>query len=142
MISSHPKMMTGLLVYSSLMRLNTWGANGLVSRDSSLTAYRYMFDPMGNVVNRPGISGADTGYDAYGTVYGSPSAPYGYGGQWGYYTDYDTADKLILCTFRYYDPAIGRWLTRDPIGYEGGVNLYGYVEGNPVNWIIELSERS
>ncbi|MEN6613796.1 MAG: RHS repeat-associated core domain-containing protein [Armatimonadota bacterium] len=26
-------------------------------------------------------------------------------------------------------------MTRDPIGYEGGMNLYGYVENNPVNAI-------
>ena len=35
-----------------------------------------------------------------------------------------------------YDPALGRWTTRDPIGFAGGdVNLYGYVGGNPVNYI-------
>jgi RHS repeat-associated protein len=39
----------------------------------------------------------------------------------------------VLCGHRYYDPATGRWLTRDPIGYNGGVNLYGYVGGDPVN---------
>jgi len=33
---------------------------------------------------------------------------------------------------RYYDPGTGRWLTRDPIGTAGGVNLYGYCENNPV----------
>jgi len=34
---------------------------------------------------------------------------------------------------RYYDPGTGRFLTRDPIGYGGGMNLYGYADGNPVN---------
>jgi RHS repeat-associated protein len=59
--------------------------------------------------------------------------PYGYSGQWGYYTDAETTTGLVLCGHRYYDPATGRWLTRDPIGYNGGINLYGYVGGDPVN---------
>ena len=29
-------------------------------------------------------------------------------------------------------PILGRWLTRDPIGYRGGINLYGYVNSSPV----------
>ena len=57
--------------------------------------------------------------------------PFGFGGQAGYYTDTETG--LILCTHRYYDPANGRWLTRDPIGYAGGVNLYGYCGNDPGN---------
>jgi murein DD-endopeptidase MepM/ murein hydrolase activator NlpD len=37
---------------------------------------------------------------------------------------------------RWYDPETGRFLTKDPEGYEGGdVNLYAYVGNNPVNWI-------
>ena len=39
----------------------------------------------------------------------------------------------MLCTNRYYDPQQGRFLTRDLIGYAGGVNLYGYTANNPVN---------
>jgi hypothetical protein len=35
---------------------------------------------------------------------------------------------------RYYGPEIGRYLTADPIGLDGGVNLYAYVN-NPVNWV-------
>ena len=53
-----------------------------------------------------------------------------YGAQWGYYTDGETS--LILCGHRYYDPARGRWLNRDPIGYAGGVDLYGYCGNGPV----------
>lgn len=37
---------------------------------------------------------------------------------------------------RYYDPEVGRFLSEDPIGFEGGdVNLYNYTSGNPVNWV-------
>lgn len=35
--------------------------------------------------------------------------------------------------YRYYSPALGRWLSRDPIGEEGGDNLYGYVENDPAS---------
>ena len=58
------------------------------------------------------------------------SNPIGFGGQYGYYTDLETG--LVLMTNRYYDPGTGRFLTRDPIGYGGGINLYGFVGNNPV----------
>ncbi|RYG02100.1 MAG: RHS repeat-associated core domain-containing protein, partial [Chitinophagaceae bacterium] len=52
----------------------------------------------------------------------------------GYYTDNETG--YIYCTFRYYDPSVGRWLSRDPIGLDGGQqNLYAYCGGDPVNEI-------
>jgi RHS repeat-associated protein len=35
--------------------------------------------------------------------------------------------------YRYYDPVTGRWPSRDPIGEEGGVNLYAFVGNNGVN---------
>jgi RHS repeat-associated protein len=39
---------------------------------------------------------------------------------------------------RMYDPALGRFLQTDPIGYVGGVNLYAYVRGDPVNFVDPL----
>jgi uncharacterized protein RhaS with RHS repeats len=33
---------------------------------------------------------------------------------------------------RYYDPVRGRFLTRDPIGYAGGIHLYAFANNNPV----------
>jgi hypothetical protein len=37
-----------------------------------------------------------------------------------------------------YDPSTGRWLQRDPIGEAGGLNLYGFVDNNPVNFVDPL----
>jgi DNA/RNA non-specific endonuclease len=36
--------------------------------------------------------------------------------------------------FRYYNPSTGRWLSRDPLGERGGVNVYGMVGNNAVNF--------
>ncbi len=48
---------------------------------------------------------------------------------------YDQETGLHYNWHRYYDPDTGRYITADPIGLDGGINLYGYVGGNPVNWV-------
>lgn len=40
---------------------------------------------------------------------------------------------LYLTLNRAYDPYSGRWLSRDPVGEHGGINLYAYVSDDPVN---------
>jgi len=56
--------------------------------------------------------------------------PIGFGGQQGYYRD---CCGLYLLGHRYYDASAGRFVNRDPIGYQGGINLYGFAGNNPVN---------
>ena len=41
--------------------------------------------------------------------------------------------EIVLTLFRAYDPLLGRWLSADPIGEEGGLNLYGYALNDPIN---------
>ncbi len=45
---------------------------------------------------------------------------------------YDAETQNYYVRNRYYLPTLGRWLTRDPIGYQGGINLYEYVQSSPV----------
>ncbi len=121
----------------TIQAVNTFGANGLVSRStpSGGTTF-YAFDERGNVSQRVGGNGALLStdlYDAFGNKRAGPADVFGFGGQAGYYTDAETG--LILCTNRHYDPQQGRFLTRDPIGYDGGINLYSYTRNNPINWM-------
>ncbi|PWJ72508.1 UNVERIFIED_ORG: RHS repeat-associated protein, partial [Pantoea agglomerans] len=53
----------------------------------------------------------------------------------GQYFDAETG--LHYNRFRYYDPDAGRFVSQDPIGLAGGVNLYQYAP-NPLSWIDPL----
>jgi len=114
-----------------------FGANGLVSRNTPASGtVWYAFDERGNVAQRVGGNGALLStdlYDAFGKKRSGAADVFGFGGQAGYYTDVETG--LILCTNRHYDPQQGRFLTRDPLGYGGGINLYSYTANNPINWM-------
>ena len=126
----------GLVVSAS----TTWGPNGLADRYTNATGTKvyYQCDPLGNVIQRLDINNnviSTSSYDSYGNtnITAMGGDPFGYKGKFGYYTDVETG--LILCLHRYYDPATGRWLTRDPIGYAGGLNLYAYCGNAPVGGV-------
>ena len=51
---------------------------------------------------------------------------------------YHEKSTLHLTLYRAYDADTGRWISRDPIAEAGGINLYGYVSNNPVNWVDPL----
>jgi RHS repeat-associated protein len=128
---------------NTLSTINVWGANGLLGRQRGTNTGTpidcYVWDDRGNiaqVLNPNGSVAVNFNVTAWGDVTRdqSWSGPYfGLGGQWGNYLDVETG--LTLCGQRYYDASAGRWLTRDPISYAGGLNVYGYVGNNPVNFV-------
>jgi len=48
----------------------------------------------------------------------------------------ENLDLVSCARFCPYDPVVGRWTSKDPIGFAGGdTNLYGYVTSDPVNFV-------
>jgi RHS repeat-associated protein len=122
---------------------NTWGAPGLVSERlvSQNKSLWYAFGPQGETRQLTDSVGNIVDTYIY-TAYGAPVAstgtdynPHRFGGQFGYYTDPYASQDVILCGARWYDASLGRWMSRDPIGYAGGANLYEYCTSDPVNQI-------
>lgn len=73
-------------------------------------------------------------YDAFGNVTSGgvtgDANPFGYA---GYFVH--ARSGLAMTPNRFYAPRLGRWLSRDPIGEAGGLNLYAYVGNDPMNAI-------
>jgi len=46
----------------------------------------------------------------------------------------DTVSGYYLYKYRHYDPALGRWPSRDPIGENGGINLYAFLGNDALNY--------
>ena len=58
----------------------------------------------------------------------------GYGNKAFTGREWDPETGLHYYRARYYDPKSGRFLSEDPIGFQGGINFYAYVDNNPVNF--------
>ncbi len=48
--------------------------------------------------------------------------------------EYDSETGLYYMRARYYDPTVGRFISEDPIGLEGGINPYAYAANNPLSY--------
>ncbi|MBY4598831.1 hypothetical protein K3217_25285 [bacterium BD-1] len=90
-----------------------------------LGSVRAMVDAQGEVIGRQDYSAYGSGVAQSGLM---PSV--GYAGMWQHHDS-----GINLTWYRGYQPAAGRWLSRDPIEESGGLNLFGYVGGDPMNYI-------
>ena len=81
------------------------------------------------VFDREGAVAATYDYSPYGIVgsTGNLAQPV----QWSSEMN-DGKLALVYYNYRYYNPADGRWINRDPIAEEGGWNLYGFVDNEVV----------
>jgi RHS repeat-associated protein len=74
-------------------------------------------------------------YDPFGRLIGTPTGLAAINTQRYSSKDWHNASGFYYFGYRFYDPATQRWLNRDPIAEEGGVNLYGYVGNNPISGV-------
>ncbi|AZZ36488.1 hypothetical protein CIK05_06685 [Bdellovibrio sp. qaytius] len=100
-------------------------------------AYRIITDYLGSVRLvvrlRDGAIVQEMMHDEFGRVEKNTAPgfqPFGFSGGL-----YDANTTLVQFGARWYDPEIGRWLSKDPSLFNGGENLYAYAENNPINLI-------
>lgn len=87
---------------------------------------RALTDGTGGVVS-------NVSYDAFGNSTGSTLTRYDYTGR-----ERDADTGLLDYRARWYDPVQGRFISEDPIGLAGGINLYSYVLNDPLSGLDPL----
>jgi RHS repeat-associated protein len=96
------------------------GTPQVLTDDSQAISWKAAYTPFGDAV----------------TSIATVENPFRFPGQY-----YDQETGLHYNYFRYYNPQTERYITPDPIGLEGGVNLFAYVENNPSNFTDPLGLR-
>jgi RHS repeat-associated protein len=106
----------------------------VVFEGSGTTDRRFMSsDERGSIVSLTDSAGALIAinrYDEYGIPQSTNLGRFQYTGQ-----AWLAELGLQYSKARIYSPTLGRFLQTDPIGYAGGINLYGYVLGDPINLV-------
>jgi RHS repeat-associated protein len=116
-------------------RLYQDGVDTLFARISAAgTAAWYLTDRLGSVrgmVDASGTAQATIVYDGFGNVTSNSNS--GFTDRYLFTArELDSATGLQYNRARYYDPATGRWVERDPLGFSAGdSNLYRYVFNDP-----------
>ena len=103
--------------------------------------YTPFYDHNGNIVRYVSEAGAVAAqylYDPYGNVVVA-SGPLADQFAFGFSTKYhDRETALVSYLMRFYNPPYGRWLNRDPIGEDGGENLYAFCGNSPIGYFDPL----
>jgi RHS repeat-associated protein len=112
------------------------GIGGLLELSVGSSRYSYLYDGEGNVgavLNGSQGVAASYGYDPFGVLVsqsGTLEQPYRFSTK-PYYGIFGG----VYYGYRFDLPALGRWMTRDPLGEAGGLNLYGFAGNAPMNWV-------
>lgn len=137
-VSSLPSVLAETDASGNIQAYYVYGL-GLISKIEGSNAYFYQYDGLGSTVAVTDAAGNiknKYAYDDFGNLALNSSEtianPFKYVGKFGVMTD--TSDLLYMRA-RYYMPAVGRFINRDPIGLAGGMNMYAYVAGNPIKLV-------
>ena len=128
----------GQRAWEAFLNLHTNDKNGnrlTLANPTGTNSYAY--DALNRLTTLASPAGTTSyAYDAWGTIIqqtGTVETPYTYTGR-----EFDAETGLYYYRSRYYDPTIGRFLQKDPIGFVGGINVYIYVMQRPTSLIDPL----
>ncbi len=106
-----------------------------LERSGNSNYYYYHADGLGSIVSitddsRNVVQSYD--YSSYGLATASSDFRNSY-----QFTarEYDWETGTYFYRARYYDPIDGAFISKDPIGFAGGINIYAYSENNPTNFL-------
>ncbi|UMR29608.1 DUF6531 domain-containing protein [Massilia sp. MB5] len=99
----------------------------------------YLSDALGSVIRLTDAQGNKVVDYQYGP-YGQTQADAVHANPFQYTGRENDGTGLYYYRARYYSPAMGRFIQSDPIGLGGGINTYGYVNGDPVSKVDPTGE--
>jgi RHS repeat-associated protein len=116
------------------------GVDGHQLRDAGGVTRRYLTDGLGSTLGLVDSAGAGATYtyEPYGRTYVAGNDG---GNAYRYAGREDDGTGLYFNRARYYSPGLQRFLSEDPIGFDGGNNLYGYVGNQPTARIDPSGEK-
>ena len=105
------------------LRQSTAATGSLYFQTDHLGSTTALTNSAGNVVERQS-------YTPFGNSSGSSQTRYGFTGR-----EKDSATGLLYYRARWYDAEQGRFMSEDPIGFDGGMNFYAYAGNSPTNFV-------
>jgi RHS repeat-associated protein len=101
-------------VSSSFYHADGNGNVTALMQPNGLSVASYKYDPYGNMISMSGLLASANKYRFSSKEWNDNAGLYSYG-------------------YRFYDPNLQRWLNRDPLGEESCLNLYNFVDNDPLN---------
>lgn len=93
-------------------------------------------DSVTSLTSSAGAVANSYAYDSFGKLTASSGTltnPFQFAGR-----DLDPETGVFYNRYRYYDPTVGRFISEDPSGFDGGINFYPYVNNSPIGSVDPL----
>jgi len=120
---------------SPIANLLSGGIDEVFTRTDSSGTANFLTDALGSTINLTNSSGgslAQYAYEPFGNTTvtsGSSTNSYEYTGR------ENDGTGLFYNRARYYSPTVQRFVSEDPIGLSGGINIYAYGANNPLSFV-------